>query len=534
MLDLKEFLARRFRRREIFVRTDGRVRYVRLSSSLQVAAFLILTTAAGWGVAATLLMQDRGDVISEQARHIAAIERDRQRLGGELAATRAYYSNATAEMTRQHLELQRLSAIKGTLVSQLISTQTRLTEIEREYRQTNGESEQLNRQLAELQERLRYQTASNKLLKSRIAEAGSALAGATAGARKALSEKRDRERDLSALEASLRNTETLKEAVRQKLDLHKQEMTEIEESREIARTEVRRLNSRVAALNSDLDEAYRSNSSLRRRLAATSDALTETHQHQVMAEQRGQHLARTVNTLEKRLDQVRATQIELLRGIREKAQNNIASLTATLSRTGVPMEELLHATIRRKSGLGGPLLPLEEEIESEDEETFESMVSSLELELLRWESMQTLMQHLPLARPTTRGYISSSFGKRRDPITGRRAMHKGVDIAAPNWTSIFATAGGVVTFAGTKAAYGRIVEVDHGFGFVTRYAHLSKVLVKKGQRVKFHEEIAKMGSSGRSTGSHVHYEVLFEGTQIDPVNFFEAGRYVFKVQDARG
>lgn len=534
MQNLKRFLANRFRRREIFIRADGRVQYVRLSSSLQVIAFLVLASVAGWGTVATLLMQDRGEQISDQARHIAAIERDRQRLGGELAATRAYYSNAASEITRQHQELQRLSAIKGTLVSQLIDTQTRLTEIEREYRHTSGESEALTQQLTDLRERLLQQTASNKLLKTRIAEAGSALAGATVGAQRALSEKRERERELSALEASLRNTESLKEAVREKLDLHKQEMAEIEESREIARTEVRRLNSRVAALNSDLDEAYRSNSSLRRRLAATSDTLTETYQHQVMAEQRGQHLARAVNTLEKRLDQVRATQLELLRGIREKAQNNIASLTATLARTGVPMEELIHATIRRKSGLGGPLLPLDEEIQSDGEETFESMVSSLELELLRWESMQTLMQHLPLSRPTTRGYISSSFGKRRDPITGRRAMHKGVDIAAPNKTPIHATAGGVVTFAGTKAAYGRIVEIDHGFGFVTRYAHLSKILVKKGQRVKFHEEIARMGSSGRSTGSHVHYEVLFEGAQIDPVNFFEAGRYVFKVQDARG
>lgn len=528
------FLRKIFRSREVFIRVDGRVRFLRLSTPAQVMLFTMVVSAAAWSVYATASMHDRGDRIATQALQISFIERDRQRLGGELAATRAYYSNAASEISRQYRELRRLAEARGTLESQLMGAQSQLAEIETQYQSTRDESESLEVQLSALKERIMHRDASNDLLLSRLSETGAALAGAAAGHKMAEHRRRQKEQQLAFLEASLENTETLNQHVRQKLDLQKLEMMQIAESRELATTESRRLSSKVTALNSDLDEAYRSNSSLRRRLAATSDALTETHRHQVVAEQRGHHLARTVGSLETRLDQVRETQLELLRGIRGKAQANISALKSTLSQTGIEMGELINATIRRKSGLGGPLVALGDVLTAEGQESFEGMVANLEMELLQWESMQTLMEHLPLSRPTVRGYISSEFGKRRDPITGKTAYHKGVDIAAPSYTPIYATAGGVVTFAGTKTAYGRIVEIDHGFGFVTRYAHLKKTLVKKGQRVKFHEEIAKMGTTGRSTGSHVHYEVLFEGEQIDPVNFFEAGRYVFKVQDTRG
>jgi len=529
---LKDFIGRKFRAREIFVRIDDRVRYVRLSSGVQVAAFVLFTGSVAWAAYATIAMNDRADRIAFQSNQISTLERDRLRLGGELAATRAYFANAKAEMARQTREIRRLAALRGGLESQLLGTQARLAEMEAEYQGTRVRSDELANRLADLNSRIRQRDVTNHMLLTRLSETGSALAGATMGQNRANELRRERERELADLQASLQSTESLNSAVREKLDDQRREMAAIVDAREMARTEVRRLSSKVTALNSDLDEAYRYNSSLRRRLAATSDALTETHRHQVVAEQRGQHLAQTIGSLEARLSQVRKTQLELLRGIREKAQNNIASLKITLSQTGVPMEELLHSTIRRTSGLGGPLVALTDELENEGDENFESMVTNLELELLQWESMQTLMEHLPLARPTRRGYVSSPYGKRRDPISGRRAFHKGVDIAAPTHTPIHATAGGVVIFAGTKAAYGRIVEIDHGYDFVTRYAHLRKILVKKGQRVRFNDEVAKMGSSGRSTGSHVHYEVLYDGNQMDPTKFFEAGRHVFKVQQA--
>jgi len=479
-------------------------------------------------------MQNRGDTLIAQQRQIAGLDRERVRLGGELAATRAYYTNAASEISRQFVELQRLATTRGALESRLFATQVQLGDVESRYVATRQNNSALDQKVANLHDRLKLRDAANQLLAQRLAETGSALAGATTGHQEAQRARRENQRQLAELNASLQNSHSLNNAVRTKLEDQENRVETLSEARDLAETKVRQLNSRLAAVNSDLLDTQHSNLSLRRRLAATTDALTVTHQNQVNAENRGMDLASNVGTLEKRLDQVRATQLELLRGIRTKARRNIASIQATLSQTGIPLQELLQNAIPRKDGIGGPLI-LTDDIKLDDAGTsFEGMVGGLELELQQWEGMQKLMAHLPLTRPTVSGYVSSPFGKRRDPMTRRRAMHKGVDIAAPLRTPIYATASGVVSFAGTKAAYGRMVEIDHGFGFVTRYAHLRQALVKTGERVTFHQKIATMGSTGRSTGSHVHYEVLYRGEQMDPVNFFEAGRYVFKIENAKG
>lgn len=113
-------------------------------------------------------------------------------------------------------------------------------------------------------------------------------------------------------------------------------------------------------------------------------------------------------------------------------------------------------------------------------------------------------------------YLSSSYGWRRDPLTRRYAMHEGLDFAAPAGTPILAAAGGVVLAAGYQAGYGNMAEIDHGNGLVTRYAHASRLLVKAGDLVEGGQEIARVGSTGRSTGSHLHFEVRLAGQPLDP------------------
>lgn len=123
----------------------------------------------------------------------------------------------------------------------------------------------------------------------------------------------------------------------------------------------------------------------------------------------------------------------------------------------------------------------------------------------------------PTGRPVRSGYISSEFGFRRDPFNGRQKMHKGVDYAGPLGTEIYAVGGGVVSFAGNRNdGYGNVVEVDHGDGLISRYAHLSTTKVAEGEVVKKGDNVAWMGSTGRSTGSHLHLEVLKHGAQVDP------------------
>ena len=119
-------------------------------------------------------------------------------------------------------------------------------------------------------------------------------------------------------------------------------------------------------------------------------------------------------------------------------------------------------------------------------------------------------------RPIVQGWMSSRFGRRTDPFSGKLAWHEGVDFAGKDGSDIVATAAGVVTYAGKRSGYGRLVEINHGNGISTRYGHAKEVLVKVGDIVRTGDVVARMGSSGRSTGPHVHYEVLKNGRQVNP------------------
>jgi murein DD-endopeptidase MepM/ murein hydrolase activator NlpD len=130
-------------------------------------------------------------------------------------------------------------------------------------------------------------------------------------------------------------------------------------------------------------------------------------------------------------------------------------------------------------------------------------------------------------RPTgmpVNGYISSYFGGRPDPFSGHAARHTGIDIAAPKGTPVTAVAEGMVTFAGQRSGYGDVVEIDHGNGYMTRYAHNSAIVARPGQRVRVGDVIAKAGSTGRSTGSHVHFEVWYHNRVVNPLAFVRSHR----------
>lgn len=125
----------------------------------------------------------------------------------------------------------------------------------------------------------------------------------------------------------------------------------------------------------------------------------------------------------------------------------------------------------------------------------------------------------PEGRPVLEGFISSYYGERTDPFTGHDEFHKGIDFAGTRGEPVMAVAAGVVTWAGRRDGYGILVQIDHGNGYVTRYAHNERVLVKVGQSVARGQTIAYMGSTGRSTGPHVHFEVLHDGRAINPLSF---------------
>jgi murein DD-endopeptidase MepM/ murein hydrolase activator NlpD len=137
-------------------------------------------------------------------------------------------------------------------------------------------------------------------------------------------------------------------------------------------------------------------------------------------------------------------------------------------------------------------------------------------------SRDLTQQIRPEGKPTKSGFISSYFGERQDPFTGHEAFHRGVDFAGTAGSEVVAVATGVVTWAGARSGYGSLIEINHGNGYVTRYGHNQRVLVRVGQTVHRGDAIALMGSTGRSTGPHVHFEVLKAGRQINPVTFLGA------------
>ena len=142
--------------------------------------------------------------------------------------------------------------------------------------------------------------------------------------------------------------------------------------------------------------------------------------------------------------------------------------------------------------------------------------------LLALNNLENLLSELPQTLPAADYYISSSFGLRKDPMNGRRAFHKGVDLAGWHKTEIFAPADGTVLRAGRNGGYGNFIELQHKNGFVTRFGHLNKIKVKKGQTVTKDDVIGLMGSTGRSTSTHLHYEVLVNGKHVNPVKITKA------------
>lgn len=184
------------------------------------------------------------------------------------------------------------------------------------------------------------------------------------------------------------------------------------------------------------------------------------------------------------------------------------------------------------AGRGGPFIPYRGR--SGHARSLGKSFAALESALFRMEVLERTLVALPSGKPADVLMLSSSYGYRSDPFTGAGAMHAGLDFPGPIGTPILAAAPGRVVFVGQKSGYGNVVEVDHGQGILTRYAHLSGFTSQVGAQVAAGEQIAKMGSTGRSTGSHLHFEVRLNGVAVNPRRFLEAKADVLEVKaDAR-
>ena len=182
-------------------------------------------------------------------------------------------------------------------------------------------------------------------------------------------------------------------------------------------------------------------------------------------------------------------------------------------------------------GMGGPDLPLETmRIQGIADTAFSDAFLRASAVLDQMNMLMSAMRHIPLTTPVWGSQFerTSGFGARVDPFTGRYSFHPGIDFAGPWGAVIASTAPGTVVFAGERGGYGNMVEIDHGFGIHTRYGHLSSILVQVGAKVPKGAPIGRLGSTGRSTGPHVHYEIWYDDVVRNPSTFIEAGRHVFQ------
>jgi murein DD-endopeptidase MepM/ murein hydrolase activator NlpD len=206
----------------------------------------------------------------------------------------------------------------------------------------------------------------------------------------------------------------------------------------------------------------------------------------------------------------------------------VGNLRNVLKRTGINPDSFTRK-LSNNEGVGGPEIPLDQvRIEGVSDRQFTDAYLKASAVLGQLNGLSAAVDHVPLSTPVSAAAFdkSSGFGARVDPFTGRYAFHPGIDFAGPWGSVVHATAAGTVVFAGYRGGYGNMIEIDHGYGIHTRYGHLSSLNVHVGSRVGKGAGIGHVGSTGRSTGPHVHYEVWYDDVVKNPNNFIEAGRHV--------
>jgi murein DD-endopeptidase MepM/ murein hydrolase activator NlpD len=384
------------------------------------------------------------------------------------------------------------------------------------------------------------------------------LAGAYHNLHKAIHRKEAEISDASARAAALINLrQSLADADQQYADMSqqfddmKQQFDEANQQNEAMRSEIEAAEARVVALDKTrmaletrlhgAEQALANKSGnvtqLAKELAQSRADMHEAEQNRDGLQKKLAQLQSAAESATGRASQLKATlamredQLRQLGQDRERMRAQIDQQTASVkppaagygsrleqlvASTGLDIEKILGRLDAAPPNEGGPFIALDPRLQTQQHQE-------------REKQLEQLVETLPLSAPLAHYVLESPFGPRVDPIRHREAFHTGVDLSAPYGTPVQATAPGVVTFTGVKDEYGKVVEITHGHGIVTRYAHLHRILVAPGQKVRVHQEIGELGSTGRSTGPHVHYEVIVDGVQVDPSKFLDAGRGVTEI-----
>jgi murein DD-endopeptidase MepM/ murein hydrolase activator NlpD len=291
---------------------------------------------------------------------------------------------------------------------------------------------------------------------------------------------------------------------------------------------VEELTTEIAKAREGLALAQISNENLTQAFASFGTSVDQVIAERDAAASKAASLDGKVAELTNNIDRMGDREERLVGQLEEAARISLVGLDKLFDRTSVNLDGILAQARRDYGGEGGPFLPVsgDEDGAQADTRVGDQRVAALMKDLETVNLMRFAAERLPFGMPVEDGRYTSGFGTRRDPKGRGKAMHAGLDIAAPRGTAIFSTAAGVVTFAGRQRGYGIVVKIRHAFGFETVYAHLSRARVKVGQRVARGDRVADMGNTGRSTGTHLHYEIRIDKEPVNPRKFIEAARDV--------
>ncbi|MCK6450268.1 MAG: peptidoglycan DD-metalloendopeptidase family protein [Alphaproteobacteria bacterium] len=272
------------------------------------------------------------------------------------------------------------------------------------------------------------------------------------------------------------------------------------------------------------------NSTLRDTLGRTLHELNQTADQRDRAVQERDAYKARYDELEHEVVEAQEQQQNLIYRLTERAADSVSEAERIVHLAGIKLGEIIPGK-RPPAPVaqGGPFVPVGRS--ERPMEPTQTALALLDQQLDRWDTLHGLLRAMPFAPPLEDYTVSSSYGTRVDPFTQTSSQHFGIDLRAPRRTIIHAPAPGTVLFASRKDRYGKLIEIDHGMGIVTRYGHLDEMLVKPGDKVGFRTKIGRVGNTGRTSGSHLHYEIHVKGKPLDPARFLEVGRHLYKETD---
>jgi murein DD-endopeptidase MepM/ murein hydrolase activator NlpD len=511
----RRLAVRTFRNREVFVRSAGQVSFASVSWRRQATGAGLVAGVALWSIYVTVVyfsydtrLADRDAKIDEARsayQHVVA-ERD-------LATKRASEAYQSL-LARGDTSEGNLAALSLDNEYELIALRTRTALLGHEVADLQGELKGVNDERANLASEDDQLTHERTDLTQQLADLRDARA-------KLVDQVADLKDQLKGADRRYADLGQERDGIAGKLNNARNDATTMQERNDGNEARISSLETDLSALQGQRDK---------------------------MAVERGS-LDQKVVDLQHHLASLQADQQALVKRLSDRAAHSSNEAERRIAMTGLNVDKLLAEVMRSSeegasagakndkatkptSGKGGPFVAFKPGQKIDDQSSLHSLeidrlVTALDNQEERRAGLRKIIEHLPLAAPISHYRIMSPFGPRIDPLNGRYAMHEGVDLASTPGAPVMATAPGIVTYAGWDGSYGKMVEIDHGMGIHTRYAHLRTITTEVGRHIAAGSQLGTIGSTGRSTGPHVHYEIRVDDHPHNPVKFMQAGEYVF-------